>query len=143
MPLPRDCPCGQGLRYAACCQPLHDGVREAETPEALMRSRYAAFVVGHGEYLVRTLSADHDDRAHDPKLLARELGRAREKQRFLGLRVLEAKTSADGREGEVTFTARIFERGVDRSFTERSTFVREGGAWRYARGVLVEGRGSS
>jgi hypothetical protein len=37
----------------------------------------------------------------------------------------------------VLFYARIFERGADRSFAERSTFVREAGAWRYAAGELV------
>ena len=45
---PRDCPCHSGLRYAACCGPLHEGAREADTPEALMRSRYAAFARGLG-----------------------------------------------------------------------------------------------
>jgi hypothetical protein len=35
------------------------------------------------------------------------------------------------------FLARIFERGVDRSFGELSTFVREAAGWRYASGELV------
>jgi SEC-C motif-containing protein len=69
----RDCPCFSGLRYAACCAPLHSGEREASTPEALMRSRYAAFALGLGEYLVRTLSADHPDRALDAATLVRNL----------------------------------------------------------------------
>ena len=133
---PRDCPCFSGARYVACCAPLHGGEREAGTPEALMRSRYAAFALGLGAYLVRTLSAVHADRAHDEAALARELSRAKERQRFLGLAIESARD--DGATGEVTFRARIFERGRDRSFTERSTCVREGGAWRYASGVLLE-----
>jgi uncharacterized protein YchJ len=36
------CPCGQGLPYAQCCGPAHDGAPPA-TAEALMRSRYTAF----------------------------------------------------------------------------------------------------
>jgi SEC-C motif-containing protein len=132
---PRDCPCFSGLRYAACCAPLHRGEREAATPEALMRSRYAAFALGLGEYLVRTLASDHPDRAVDAAALARELSGARERQRFLGLRIDEAR--AEGDRGEVLFFARIFERGADRSFAERSTFRREGGAWRYAGGEVV------
>ncbi len=133
-PPPRDCPCCSGLRYAACCRPLHRGERQAETPEALMRSRYAAFALGLGEYLVRTLSSDHPDRALDEAALVRALSAARQTQRFLGLTVHEA--NAEGDRGEVTFHARIFERGADRSFTERSRFVREGGAWRYSGGDL-------
>jgi SEC-C motif-containing protein len=131
---PRDCPCFSGARYATCCGPLHAGAA-AETPEALMRSRYAAFALGLGEYLVDTLASSHPDRALPREELARALGRARERQRFLGLRVQQA--SAEGDQGEVLFVARIFERGVDRSFAERSTFVKEQGAWRYAGGTLL------
>ena len=131
---PKACHCFSGARYAACCAPLHRGEREAATPEALMRSRYSAFALGLGDYLVRTLSADHPDRAHDEATLARELSRAKETQRFLGLTIESAKD--DGTTGQVTFHARIFERGRDRSFTERAAFVREGGAWRYASGEL-------
>jgi SEC-C motif-containing protein len=132
---PRDCPCHSGLRYAACCAQFHDGTEEAPTPEALMRSRYSAFALGLGAYLVKTLAAEHPDRALPDAEHARELSRAKERQRFLGLRVVE--TSSSGDVGEVLFVARVFERGVDRSFAERSTFVREDGAWRYARGVMV------
>jgi len=100
-----------------------------------MRSRYAAFALGLGDYLVKTLSASHPDRGLEGEALARELSRAREKQRFLGLEILE--TSSGSSRGEVLFHARIFERGQDRSFTERSTFVKEDGAWRYASGEVA------
>ena len=100
-----------------------------------MRSRYAAFALGLGEYLVRTLAEDHPDRGHDEAGLARALSGVRERQRFLGLRVDEAR--AHGNEGEVVFFARIFEKGKDRSFGERSTFRREHGRWRYVGGEIV------
>src|SRR4051794_32459438 len=58
---PRDCPCHSGLRYGACCGPFHEGAEAAATPEALMRSRYAAFSLGLGAYLVRTLHSSHAD----------------------------------------------------------------------------------
>ncbi|HEY8042545.1 MAG TPA: YchJ family metal-binding protein [Polyangiaceae bacterium] len=132
---PRDCPCHSGRRYAACCAPLHRDEREADTPEELMRSRYAAFALGLGAYLVKTLGRDHPDRAGDEAALARELSGARERQRFLGLRIVAA--SSDGDRGEVLFHARIFERGADRSFAERSAFRREQGAWRYTGGEAV------
>lgn len=95
-----------------------------------MRSRYAAFALGLGRYLVETLSAGHPDRALDPAALAIALSQAREKRRFLGLTILELRV--DGDRGEVLFHARVFERGADRSFTERSAFEKESGAWRYA-----------
>jgi SEC-C motif-containing protein len=101
-----------------------------------MRSRYSAFALGLGGYLVKTLAVEHPDRAADERALVLALSRAKERQRFLGLTILDARD--DGARGEVTFHARIFERGQDRSFTERSTFLREGGAWRYAAGETVE-----
>ena len=50
---PSACPCGSGTPYAGCCGRLHRG-EAADTAEQLMRSRYAAFVVGDGAYLFRT-----------------------------------------------------------------------------------------
>lgn len=134
------CPCYSGARYAACCGPLHEGTSDAATPEALMRSRYSAFALGLGAYLVKTLSTDHADRpdpgdAEGARALERALSTAKDRQRFLGLTIRAAHDY--GAIGEVTFHARIFEKGRDRSFTERSTFVREGGAWRYARGEIL------
>jgi SEC-C motif-containing protein len=133
--LPRDCPCHSTLRYVACCAAAHRGHVEAATPEALMRSRFAAFALGLGDYLVKTLAEGHPDLLLPRGELALSFSRAHEKRRFLDLRILHA--SAEGPAGEVLFYARIFERGADRSFAELSTFRREGEAWRYATGVLV------
>lgn len=49
-----DCPCGSGLQYGNCCQPYHLKEKVAATVEALMRSRYSAFVVLNGDYLFET-----------------------------------------------------------------------------------------
>jgi SEC-C motif-containing protein len=133
--VPRDCPCFSGHRYGGCCAPYHRGEREAASPEALMRSRYAAYALGLGAYLAATLASDHPDLELPREAMIRELSRAREGQRFMGLRILHASTGGD--RGEVLFFARIFERGADRSFVELSSFVREGGAWRYAEGAMV------
>jgi|CZKU01.1.fsa_nt_gi SEC-C motif-containing protein len=100
-----------------------------------MRSRYAAFALGLGRYLVETLSAHHPDRAHDQAALAIALSQAKERQRFRGLTILESRV--DGDRGEMLFHARIFEQGADRSFTERSAFEKEAGAWRYAGAISM------
>lgn len=47
------CPCGSGAPYRACCEPFHDGA-PAPTAEALMRSRYSAYVRGLDDYVFRT-----------------------------------------------------------------------------------------
>jgi SEC-C motif-containing protein len=125
----KECPCGSSLRYRECCGPRHDGTKLAETPEALMRSRWSAFALGKGEYLYDTLSSDHPDRQMPRAVAARELARAKDRQRFLKLTIVEVPSP-----NEVTFHARIFEKGRDVSFTERSQFVRERGEWKYASG---------
>lgn len=47
MPL---CPCGSQQDYSACCEPLHQGAA-ASNAEALMRSRFSAFVYQLQPYL--------------------------------------------------------------------------------------------
>lgn len=49
-----NCPCGSGLIYQKCCQPYHLKKEFAPTAEKLMRSRYAAFVIGDADYLYET-----------------------------------------------------------------------------------------
>lgn len=134
MAKPKDCPCHSGERYAACCGRHHAG-EPAEMPERLMRSRYSAFALGLGEYLVETLAAEHADRAVPRAELVRALSAAKEKQRFLGLRIVHE--AHDEKRGEVLFVARVYVRGEDQSFAELSEFVREEGRWRYAGGTLL------
>jgi len=50
------CGCGSGESYALCCYPLHKGLAKAQTPEALLRSRYTAYLHGFPKYL---LSSTH------------------------------------------------------------------------------------
>ncbi len=137
---PKLCPCTSGDAYAACCGPLHKGEREATTPEALMRSRFAAFAMGDAEYLWRTLHPEHEDRASDREAVLRAMRATSRALKFIRLTVLEARGD------RVLFVAGIFERGRDRSFAEVSTFARarEPGAtgpagepapWRYRDGV--------
>ena len=52
------CPCGSSLFLAKCCGVLHAG-QPAATPEQLMRSRYSAFMLGLGEYLVHSWHPDY------------------------------------------------------------------------------------
>jgi SEC-C motif-containing protein len=103
----------------------------AARPEALMRSRYAAFALGLGPYLVETLAASHPDRRRPPAELARELGGVHLTQRYMGLEIFPARPD------EVLFHARIFAEGREHSFVELSSFVREAHGWRYAAGELL------
>ncbi len=136
MPLsPRQCPCFSGQRYGTCCAPYHRGDGEPGRPSELVRARFAAFSLGLGPYLLRTLTADHPDHGGPFEDTARQLSRVRENQRFLGLLIVDETVAKD--DGEVLFIAKIFSKGTDLSFAECSRFTREERGWRYASGLVL------
>jgi SEC-C motif domain protein len=132
---PRDCPCTSGRRYAECCAPFHRGQREAPDAVALMRSRYAAYVVGDMDYLIRTLHRDHPDASRPHADVARELRAGQGVLKFPGLKIVEHRSTEGS--AEVLFLARVFERGADRSFYEHARFLHDGTGWRYRSGEMV------
>ena len=50
----QSCFCGSGISFNQCCQPIIEGTQRALTAEALMRSRYSAYVIHNVDYLVAT-----------------------------------------------------------------------------------------
>jgi SEC-C motif-containing protein len=112
--------------YRDCCGRYHSGPERlgAPTPEALMRSRYSAYVLGLADYLLATWHAGTRPAALDP--LDPSL-------RWLGLEVRAAgQTDAD--HGTVEFVARSKRGGRAHRLHETSRFVREGGRWFYVDG---------
>lgn len=130
----KTCPCGSGEIYRACCAPFHAGA-EPETLTALVRSRFAAFAMGDGAYLYRTTHPAHPLRARPRDAVVRELSSAKQRLRYRDLTVHAEQT--DGDAGQALFTARVFERGRDVSFSELSDFARVDGGWRYLEGLTV------
>lgn len=51
------CPCGSDKSYDGCCRPYHQGLA-APSAEALMRSRYSAYVLRLEQYLLNTWHPD-------------------------------------------------------------------------------------
>jgi len=117
-PQAQACPCG-GTSYLCCCAPWHQDAL-APTPEALMRSRYSAYVLTLESYLQRTWHV-----LTRPTRIEFEAG-----LKWLGLTVIAAHS--DGDVGSVEFVARFRLGGASaQRLYERSRFVREGGAWFY------------
>jgi len=128
------CACGSGAAYAQCCAPFHRGEREAADARALMRSRYAAFVLKKVDYLWRTLHPDHEDRARPRNEVLAALREACSTHRYLGLSVVDSDgPDADGI-ARVLFAAKVFRVGRDLSFIELSQFARDDTGWRYLAG---------
>ncbi|MEU2543691.1 YchJ family protein [Streptomyces iakyrus] len=117
----RSCPCGLPQAYEACCGRFHSGAAAAPTAEALMRSRYCAFVQGDAGYLLRTWHP-----RTRPGTLELDPG-----MRWTGLEILgTGGGSAFHSAGTVEFRASY--RGG--SLHERSSFERVDGAWVYVDG---------
>ncbi|MES2948050.1 MAG: YchJ family protein [Pseudomonadota bacterium] len=119
-----ECPCGTGLELAACCGLWHSGLPagvHAPTPEALMRSRYSAYVLGLIDYLMATW---HPSTAPGDLEL--------QPIKWLGLEVIHAESGADV--GVVEFVARCKVNGRAERMHELSRFVRENGRWYYIDG---------
>ena len=114
------CPCGSGHVYPQCCGRWHAGAA-APDAEALMRSRYSAYVLGLHDYL---LASWHDSTR--PQGLEMEPA-----TRWLGLEVKQyAVTGVDA--AEVEFVARYrIGGGSAVRLHEHSRFVREQGRWFY------------
>jgi SEC-C motif-containing protein len=96
------CPCGSGLEFSACCEPYIKGEKQPHTAEALMRSRYCAYVDGDVTYIKKTLAPEsrHD---FDP-VSTKEWA---SKSKWLGLQVLSTEKGTPGdRIGTVEFVAK-------------------------------------
>lgn len=120
------CPCGSGKAYDACCALAHAGM-PAATAEALMRSRYCAFVMRREPYLFETWHKS--TRPKDIRLLRHD-----PPPKWLGLDVKACTT--DGDNATVEFVARYRTGGGPATrMHETSRFVREGGRWYYVDGV--------
>jgi SEC-C motif domain protein len=117
------CPCGSGQVYRACCGPWHAGA-PAPTAEALMRSRYAAFVLELEDYLLATWHS-----SHRPPAVTFEPG-----TKWLGLTVRESQDTGPDT-AEVEFVARYRVGGAPATrLHERSRFTREDDRWLYVDG---------
>jgi SEC-C motif-containing protein len=58
------CPCGADAPYAGCCGLYLDGDQVPATAEALMRSRYVAYVQRRSDYLLQTWHSTQYCSAH-------------------------------------------------------------------------------
>ena len=121
------CPCGSGIAYETCCEPIINGA-PAPTAEALMRSRYTAYVKKTYPHLGITLSTEQrkDFSPDDAKRWA-------ESADWLGLTIRHTdKGGPEDTAGLVEFSARFKVAGEEREHHEVAVFSRENGRWVYA-----------
>ena len=124
------CPCGSGLDITECCQKIIDGKTPATTAEALMRSRYSAYVQADEAYLLATW---HESTR--PELLDLSSSGLV----WTGLKVIRCTNGLSGdSRGMVEFIASYQLNGKDGQVHEMSRFVFEQGRWFYLDGDLQQ-----
>lgn len=123
----QNCPCGSGLSFAACCGPYLAGERLPETAEALMRSRYTAFVCQEIGYLKETLWPKYQ-----PGFDFAATAQWAAENHWTGLTVLKTdKSTAQDRDGTVLFEAKYLAGGTLDTHRELSRFRKKAGRWYY------------
>jgi SEC-C motif domain protein len=125
------CPCGSTFADDACCVRYHRG-EPAPTAEALMRSRYTAYVRGEIEYLVET---------HDPATRAGidrdSIAERSRDTEWLGLEIVATEYGgANDARGVVEFIAKGTTKGRAFAQHERSRFRKISGRWVYVDGKV-------
>ncbi|NCN43120.1 MAG: zinc chelation protein SecC [Thiomicrospira sp.] len=122
------CPCGTKKNYADCCEPLHLGQATAKTAEALMRSRYSAYVFENEAYLLKTWSE-----TTKPGQISFEKGLVWKKLRVLKTQKGQAKDT----DGKVWFKASYQLADQKGMMSEKSFFIRDAQSqWVYVSGEL-------
>jgi SEC-C motif domain protein len=137
LPLSAACPCSEAtgsppqrtLPLSACCGRYHAGPEHLQAPnaEALMRSRYSAYVLGLTDYLLATWhpSTRPASMDADPPGLT-----------WLGLQVRSHEVQ-DATHATVDFVARSKQGGRAARMQEKSRFVLESGFWFYVDGDVL------
>jgi SEC-C motif-containing protein len=124
------CPCGSGTHLRDCCGRWHAGPLHLQAPDAqaLMRSRYSAYVLDRRDYLLATWHP----RTRPALLEPPEPG-----LKWLGLQ-LRGQVQQDADHATVEFVARSKRGGRAHRLHELSRFERDAatGQWQYVDGDM-------
>jgi len=119
------CPCESGQTFKHCCQPYLEQKQDTPTAEALMRSRYTAFVLQDESYLRYSWHPDNC-----PRII-----HLNAETKWLGLKIKNTVAGgATDKMGEVEFVARSKISGRAHRLHEISLFARFENRWVYTSG---------
>jgi SEC-C motif-containing protein len=122
------CYCGSAKTYSECCALFHDDTQRPATAEALMRSRYSAFVLKLENYVLATW-----EKSSRPK----RADLTNSQTEWQGLEIIDCKKGRAGdSKGIVEFKAYYRLDGKDFTMHEVSRFSKLQGQWFYLDGVI-------
>ncbi len=126
------CPCGREAKLKHCCGRYHQGRPAA--PEALVRARYCAYVLGRVRFIIDTTHPTAEHYQEDRRAWKSQLVDYCRSVRFEGLTLTGSEVDEAQGRAWVSFSVQMVQGGAPVVFTERSTFIRDGNRWRYAAG---------
>ena len=119
------CPCGSELPFSKCCEPYISGDQTAPTAEALMRSRYSAYVKIKIDHIHDTTHASQrsEFNREDSEAWSRRAD-------WRSLEIIRTeKGGIDDTQGSVEFVARYRDKGKMCQHHEVAEFKKEGEQW--------------
>ncbi len=128
------CVCGLEPGTEECCGRFLSGEQRPESAEQLMRSRYAAFVLGNVDYIMET---------HDPETVGSQdrsfVEKWSQESKWDGFDVLASERGgSEDTDGVVEFVAKYRMGGQSARHHERATFRKIEGRWYFSDGELVK-----
>lgn len=123
------CFCGSKKSYNTCCKVVHQNILSANTPLDLMRSRYAAYVLGDINYLMESHHSSTRPLQEKDEILEWT-----KSIQWNGLEVIKTEEELELNVGYVTFIAHYTENGIKNKIQEKSRFVKENNHWVYIDG---------
>ena len=121
------CYCGNLKSYVSCCEKVHKNITNAKTAEQLMRSRYSAFVLANGDYLMKSHHSKTRPTSEKKLIVAWT-----KSVNWIKLEIIETTKGLESdTKGTVTFNAYFYELGTMDVIHEKSAFIKEDNHWKY------------
>ncbi len=127
----QQCPCGSEKTFTTCCDLYISGKHVANTPEALMRSRYSAYTKANIPYIQKTMRgpASQDYNPDEAFAWAKQ-------SEWLGLKVIKSHQQ-NSNKGYVEFIAQFKINQQTQQIHEYSEFECIDGIWYYIDGKRI------
>lgn len=122
-----NCYCGNLKDYVNCCEKIHKDLANAKTAQQLMRSRYSAFVLANGDFLMKSHHSKTRPTSEKKAIVAWA-----KSVNWIKLEIIDTTMGLENdTNGTVTFNAYFYQHGKVDVIHEKSAFKKENKHWKY------------
>lgn len=153
----RECSCGSGETYEACCKRLHEGgIARESSPESIVRARFTSYKENAPSFIVKSTheespdfaKRDAKDMAKAKAMLESDAKATAKKIRFLSLKIINKSNVDENESGEAFVSYECaFDAGEKRvkksrakakTLAERARYRRDKeGKWKYVEALQL------